>query len=315
MSGGQRAAGDPRAVGQRAAPHGEPAATPLVAFSPLGALALVAILALAATAALLRAGGSPSPRPPAAASPGAPPVAPPGAFAAASPGAPGAPGPPPIKPLRVASGGAIATGFAIGDGRVLTVAHVLDGPVTVGRRRVRVLRVDRRNDLALLAVPGAGAPGAGARGAAGASRPAAGASRPAAGATRPAGGASRPAAGATRPAAGATVPAVRATAFALASAHDGEHLWVLRFRGGAPSSLSVYVRRSIVAHVRAPGSGRVVVRPALELAGRVAPGDSGAAVITDAGALAGVVFASSRNSDDTAYAVDASAVRALANRP
>jgi hypothetical protein len=58
-----------------------------------------------------------------------------------------------------------------------------------------------------------------------------------------------------------------------------------------------------------------VVRPALELSARIAPGDSGAAVVSDGGALAGVVFAASRNRSDTAYAVDASAVRQLLQRP
>lgn len=54
----------------------------------------------------------------------------------------------------------VATGVATGDGRVLTVAHALAGgrAVTVGGRRARVLRVDRRLDLALLAVPGLRAP-------------------------------------------------------------------------------------------------------------------------------------------------------------
>jgi S1-C subfamily serine protease len=55
-----------------------------------------------------------------------------------------------------------ATGFVAAPGRVVTVAHVLDP----GRRLViradgkvqrgRVLRIDRRNDLALIAVPGIG---------------------------------------------------------------------------------------------------------------------------------------------------------------
>src|SRR5207249_177235 len=50
----------------------------------------------------------------------------------------------------------IATGVAAGDGRVLTVAHVLAGG---GRARVAglpatVLRLDERLDLAVLAVPG-----------------------------------------------------------------------------------------------------------------------------------------------------------------
>ena len=66
--------------------------------------------------------------------------------------------------------------------------------------------------------------------------------------------------------------------------------------------------------MRAAGAARAVVRPALELSARIAPGDSGAAVVTDCGALAGVVFAASRNRSDTAYAVDASAVRHLLDR-
>jgi hypothetical protein len=45
--------------------------------------------------------------------------------------------------------------------------------------------------------------------------------------------------------------------------------------------------------------------------GHVAPGDSGAAVVTDSGELAGIVFAASRNRADTAYAVDASRLRHL----
>jgi S1-C subfamily serine protease len=173
---------------------------------------------------------------------------------------------PNVVPLRVYSGHGIATGFAIGDGRVVTVAHVLDGPVTVRGRRVRVLRVDRRSDLALLSVPGLGG----------------------------------------------TVPE-------LSSAANGEHLRVVRVRAGRPLSLSVHVRRAIVAHVRAPGAARPVRRPALELSasghrGRVAPGDSGAAVVRDSGEVAGIVFAASRNRAGTAYAVDASQVRRLLRR-
>jgi S1-C subfamily serine protease len=174
--------------------------------------------------------------------------------------------PAPVAPgtvaLRVSSGNGIATGFAVADGRVVTVAHVIDGPVTVGGRRVRVLHVDPRSDLALLSVPGlvADPPG-------------------------------------------------------IARAANGDHLRVIRLRRGGLSSLSVHVRRSIVAHVRAAGAARAVVRPALELSARIAPGDSGAAVVSDGGALAGVVFAASRNRSDTAYAVDASAVRQLLQRP
>jgi len=61
---------------------------------------------------------------------------------------------PRVEPLRVVSGTGVATGFAVDGRRVVTVAHVLNGPVTVARERALVLRVDRRSDLALLSVPG-----------------------------------------------------------------------------------------------------------------------------------------------------------------
>jgi S1-C subfamily serine protease len=178
-----------------------------------------------------------------------------------------APASPGIVPLRVSSGHDIATGFALAGERVVTVAHVIDGHVTVRGRRVRVIRVDQRSDLALLSVPG-----------------------------------------------------LHARRAAIASAASGEHLRVVRLRGGRPSMLSVHVRRSIVAHVRALGALRALVRPALELSaaagqGRIAPGDSGAAVVTDSGELAGVVFAASRSRPDTAYAVDASQLSRLLLRP
>jgi hypothetical protein len=219
---------------------GRRAARPLFAIAPLAVLAVAAALA---TAVLLGAGSAPSPAEPS------------------------------IAPLRVSSAQGIATGFAVADGRVVTVAHVLDGPVTVLGRRVRVIRVDRRNDLALLSAPGVD---------------------------------------------GAAPDVARAPE--ITSAANGEHLRVVRLRAGRTSSLSVHVGRSIVAHVRAPGAARALVRPALELSaaegrGRIAPGDSGAAVITDSGELAGIVFAASRNRPGIAYAVDAGAVNRLLRRP
>jgi S1-C subfamily serine protease len=53
-----------------------------------------------------------------------------------------------------------ATGFAAGDGRVVTVDHVLAGAraVRVGARPARVLRERAQVDLAALAVPGVRAP-------------------------------------------------------------------------------------------------------------------------------------------------------------
>jgi hypothetical protein len=112
-----------------------------------------------------------------------------------------------------------------------------------------------------------------------------------------------------------SVPGVAAVAPEIAAAANGEHVRVVRFRDGTPSSLSVHVRRSIVAHVRATGAAHALVRPALELSARVTSGDSGAPVVTNDGALAGIVFAASRTRRDTAYAVDASAVTDLLDRP
>ena len=203
--------------------------------------------------------------------------------------------PSPLRPLRVTSGDEIATGFAAGGNRIVTVAHVLGGGVAANGRplrvsrvlrgqveeglsiRARVLRVDRQSDLALLAAPGLTArgvasPGPAARGVA-----------------------------SHGPARGLETEAVG----------SGASVRVLRLRNGRTSSLSVRVRRPIVAHVRVPGAARAVTRPALELAARVAPGDSGAPVISSSGALAGVVFAMSSAREETAYAVDASAVERL----
>jgi hypothetical protein len=178
-------------------------------------------------------------------------------------------GPPP-RLLRVTAGDEIATGFAVGGDRVVTVAHVLTAQPAVTERpavngvRARVLSVDRRSDLVLLSVP--------------------------------------------------ALPASARPAIAPDSPSSGDPVRVLRLGSGHISQLSGRVRRAVVAHVRVDGAP-VVTRPALELAGRVQPGDSGAPVVSDSGAIAGVIFAASSRIEDTAYAVDASALaRLLAGR-
>ena len=70
----------------------------------------------------------------------------------------GPPAPPRVVGVSVTGDGRVpqvATGVAVGGGRVLTVAHVLAGDraATVLGRPARVLRIDRRADLALLSVP------------------------------------------------------------------------------------------------------------------------------------------------------------------
>lgn len=65
---------------------------------------------------------------------------------------------PPRAPelVTIAVGHDRAMGFVAGDGFVVTVAHVVgDEPITADGRPAAVVRVDRRNDLALLRVPGA----------------------------------------------------------------------------------------------------------------------------------------------------------------
>jgi Trypsin-like peptidase domain len=161
--------------------------------------------------------------------------------------------------VRVGERGAnVATGFTVSPGRVVTVAHAVEGDSVTVRgtdgiaRRAAVVRRDETLDLALLAMPG------------------------------------------QRPPPGFT-PA-------------GPRLLVLR--GGEPAALPVRVVREIAANVRTAGQTDVARRPALELAGAVAAGDSGAPVLRD-GHIAGVVFARSRDRPGVAYAVDAEALARL----
>jgi S1-C subfamily serine protease len=139
-----------------------------------------------------------------------------------------------VLPVRVPTGPLAAdhaTAVPIGGGRVMTVAHVLDAgdPVFVAGRRARVVRIDRRLDLAVLAVPG-----------------------------------------------------LRAPAVARGEARAGERVTVRALRGPVPA----VVRRVITANVDGE------VRPALELAAAVLPGDSGAPVVDGDGRMLGIVFAS-----------------------
>lgn len=175
--------------------------------------------------------------------------------------------PPAGEPRVVAvlgAGSERAAGFAVASGRVVTVAHALEGGAAVrvqaGRtqRPARILRVDRRADLALLAVPGLSA---------------------------------------------------STSRTATAGAEEGVRVLVLR--GGRLAARPAIVRRAIDARVSAPGAGRPLRRPALELEARTRAGDSGAPVVTDGGEVAGVLFARSRNEADTAYAVDARALAGL----
>ncbi len=90
----------------------------------------------------------------------------------------------------------------------------------------------------------------------------------------------------------------------------GEPLRVAAGRAGT----SLLGRRAPVVRrisARVDGGG---ARPALEVRAEIAAGDSGAPLVTASGRLAGVVFARSRTRPAIAYAVDASALRALLAR-
>ena len=172
--------------------------------------------------------------------------------------------PPKVLRVTVAAGGLVpevATGVAVGDGRVLTVAHAVAGrgAVRVAGRPARVLRVDGRLDLALLAVPG-----------------------------------------------------LRAPAVRLGEVARRVTLAVLR--DGRPTPLGGAVRRRVVIRFRDQPSDPPEVRPGLEVAASIDPGDSGAPVLDSRGRVLGVVYARSRDRADTAWAVDASAVRSLLAR-
>jgi S1-C subfamily serine protease len=98
------------------------------------------------------------------------------------------------------------------------------------------------------------------------------------------------------------VPGLRAPAPARAAAASaGERVGVRVLRDGATRTLPATVRRVITARVS--GGGVVEVRPALELATAVLPGDSGAPVVAPDGRVVGVVFARVDGSAGIAYAV------------
>jgi S1-C subfamily serine protease len=172
--------------------------------------------------------------------------------------------PPTVVRVTVATDGLVpevASGVAAGDGRVLTVAHPLSPgrAVRVGGRPARVVRLDRRLDLAVLAVPG-----------------------------------------------------LRAPALRLGDGGARARVVVLRAAGARP--VDAPIRRRVTVAFRDQPGDPPRMRPGLELAAAIDPGDSGAPVLDGRGRLLGVLYARSRDRAGTAWAVDAAAARSLLAR-
>ena len=100
----------------------------------------------------------------------------------------------------------------------------------------------------------------------------------------------------------------------VSASSGGRDARVLSARDGSLRTTDADVRRRIVARVRDSAGPRVYSRRALEIAGDISGGDSGAPVVDGEGRLLGVVFARSRRQPGTAYAVDASSVDRLLGR-
>jgi S1-C subfamily serine protease len=105
------------------------------------------------------------------------------------------------------------------------------------------------------------------------------------------------------------VPGLRTAPLRLADGGGDGRAWVLR--GGYPRALAAPVRRRAIATVAPPGGQGGVRRPVLELGASVTAGDSGAPVTDARGRVLGIVFARSERRAGTAWAVAASAVRAV----
>jgi S1-C subfamily serine protease len=75
-------------------------------------------------------------------------------------------------------------------------------------------------------------------------------------------------------------------------------------RDGRPRTIAVQVRRRATVALKDRRTHRTDVRPALEIATPVLPGDSGAPVTDDRGRVVGLVFARGLGATGTAWAVE-----------
>jgi S1-C subfamily serine protease len=90
---------------------------------------------------------------------------------------------------------------------------------------------------------------------------------------------------------------------------------VLRFTTSGFDPAPFRLVRRVLARIPDVYESRTAARDALEIEAAIDPGDSGAALVDDTGALVGILFASSRRVEGRAYAVAVSELRPLLSAP
>jgi S1-C subfamily serine protease len=102
---------------------------------------------------------------------------------------------------------------------------------------------------------------------------------------------------------------------AAGEAEAGREGRLLRFTTSGFDPIRFRPVRRVRARIFDHYGSRTAERDALEIEAAIDPGDSGAALVDETGALVGILFASSRRVEGKAYAVAASELRPLLSAP